>query len=118
MGVIGLDHIQLAIPVGGEDKARRFFLDLLGMKEVPKPSSLSPNGCWFTAGSVNLHIGIEADFKPALKAHPAFVVDNFDALRRALTSAGHPMKTDKPLPGVERFFTEDPFGNRIEIIQG
>ena len=117
MAVIGLDHVQLAIPVGGEDASRTFFVDLLGMKEVPKPANLSPSGCWFEGGSISLHIGVDPDFRPARKAHPAFLVRDVEQLRQNLAEAGYPIRDDKPVDGYSRFFTEDPFGNRIEIMQ-
>jgi catechol 2,3-dioxygenase-like lactoylglutathione lyase family enzyme len=117
VGVVGLDHVQLAIPEGGEDEARRFFGGLLGMTEVPKPANLSASGSWFTGGAVALHIGIDPDFRPARKAHPALLVDDLAALREALAAAGYPIREDKPVEGYARFFTEDPFGNRIELME-
>lgn len=117
MAIIGLDHIQIAIPKGGEDKARAYYGDLLRMHEVPKPENLSPSGCWFERGSVSLHIGIDPDFTPARKAHPAFLVDNLDTLRGRLEQAGHETHDDTPVEGYRRFFSFDPFGNRIEFMQ-
>lgn len=117
MAIVGLDHVQLAIPEGGEDEARRFFVDLLGMNEVPKPANLSPSGCWFTGGTMSLHLGVDPDFRPARKAHPALLVDDLDGLRIRLEDAGCVTKDDKPVAGYCRFFTEDPFGNRIELMQ-
>lgn len=117
MGVIGLDHVQIAIPAGGEDRARGFYAGLLGMTEVPKPANLSPNGCWFTGGAVALHIGVDPDFRAATKAHPAFLVDDLAGLRIRLETAGCPIREDKPVAGYARFFTEDPFGNRIELME-
>ena len=84
------DHVQLAIPEGGEDSARAFFVDLIGMREVAKPDTLSPQGCWFAAGEVALHLGVDPDFTPATKAHPAFLTSDLDALRARLESgSGH-----------------------------
>lgn len=117
MAIIGLDHVQIAIPAGGEDKARAFYGDLLGMHEVPKPANLSPSGCWFERGGVDLHVGVDPEFLPARKAHPALLVDDLAALRRRLEQAGVPTKDDKPVEGYDRFFAEDPFGNRIEFMQ-
>ena len=117
MAVTGLDHVQLAIPEGGEDAARGFFAGLLGMTEVPKPANLSRSGCWFTGGAVALHIGVDPDFRPATKAHPAFLVEDLAGLRERLAAAGHPVRDDKPVAGYARFFTEDPFGNRIELME-
>lgn len=117
MAIIGLDHIQIAIPQGGESKARAFYGDILGMHEVPKPENLSPTGCWFERGSVSLHIGVDLDFVPARKAHPALLVDNLDQLRGRLEHAGYETGDDKPVEGYERFFAFDPFGNRVEFMQ-
>ncbi len=117
MAVLGLDHIQLAIPAGGEDKARAFWSGLLGLTEVPKPPQLSPEGCWFTGGALNLHLGVDPDFRPATKAHPALLVDDLAGLRATLESAGHPARDDKPIKGYVRFFADDPFGNRLEFMQ-
>jgi catechol 2,3-dioxygenase-like lactoylglutathione lyase family enzyme len=117
MAVIGLDHVQLAIPEGGEDTARGFFAGLLGMTEVPKPANLSPSGCWFTGGALNLHLGVDPAFRPALKAHPAFLVEDLPVLRERLTAVGCVIREDKPVDGYQRFFTEDPFGNRIELME-
>ena len=117
MPVTGFDHFQLAIPEGGEEKARSFFVDLLGMEEVAKPAALSPKGCWFTAGTAALHVGIDPDFRPARKAHPALLVGDLESLRKRLEAAGMPTRDEIPLEGYRRFFTEDPFGNRIELMQ-
>jgi catechol 2,3-dioxygenase-like lactoylglutathione lyase family enzyme len=117
MAVVGIDHIQLAIPANGEDEARRFFADLLGMVEVPKPATLSASGCWFEGGSLNLHIGVDPDFRPASKAHPALLVDDLDGLRCKLEAAGVEAQDGKQIEGYKRFFANDPFGNRIEIMQ-
>jgi catechol 2,3-dioxygenase-like lactoylglutathione lyase family enzyme len=117
MAVVGIDHVQLAIPAGGEDQARGFFAGLLGMAEVPKPASLSASGCWFMGGTVQLHIGIDPDFRPAKKAHPALLVDDLAGLRERLAAAGCVIREDKPVAGYARFFTEDPFGNRIELME-
>lgn len=117
MAIVGLDHVQLAIPAGGEDQARGFYAGLLGMAEVPKPATLSASGCWFTGGAVNFHIGVDPDFHPATKAHPALLVDDLVALRERLAQAGCVTRDDKPVEGYLRFFTEDPFGNRIELME-
>ncbi|ANK12889.1 VOC family protein [Erythrobacter neustonensis] len=117
MAVVGLDHVQLAIPAGGEDRAREFYAGLLGMTEVPKPSNLSPSGCWFAGKSAMLHIGVDPDFRAAAKAHPAFLVDDLASLRSRLEADGYPIREDKPVEGYARFFTQDPFGNRIELME-
>ena len=117
MAIVGLDHVQVAIPAGGEDLARAFYGGLLGMHEVPKPDTLSSSGCWFERGGVSLHIGVDPDFVPAKKAHPAFLIDDLAALRAKLEGAGVATRDDKPVEGYARFFTEDPFGNRVELMQ-
>jgi catechol 2,3-dioxygenase-like lactoylglutathione lyase family enzyme len=117
MAILGLDHVQLAIPAGGEDKARAFFGDLLGMQEVPKPATLSASGCWFKAGALNLHLGVDPDFRPAAKAHPALLVDDLAQLRQDLEQDGVKVSDGKQIEGYRRFFIDDPFGNRIEIMQ-
>ncbi|MEM7701508.1 MAG: VOC family protein [Pseudomonadota bacterium] len=117
MALIGLDHVQLAIAEGGEDEARAFYADLLGLHEVPKPPQLSRNGCWFEGEGISLHIGVDPDFTPARKAHPAFLVDDLARLRERLEAAGITIKDEAPVEGYERFFTADPFGNRLEFMQ-
>ncbi len=118
MYIESLDHIQLAMPPGGEASARRFYGEILGLREVPKPVELAVRGgCWFEATGVGVHLGIEKDFRPATKAHPAFRVTDLEALRTRLEGAGVAVKPDSALPGVRRFYAEDPFGNRLEFIQ-
>ena len=118
--ITGYDHVQVAIPSGSEETARSFYGTLLGMTEVPKaPMLAGRGGCWFTSGSAMLHLGVEARFQPARKAHPAFVVDDLDALAARLRAAGHDcVASDGELPGVRRFHAFDPFGNRLEFQQG
>ena len=118
MSVIGLDHLQLAMPRGREDEARAFYGAILGFTEQPKPEALAGRGgCWFAAGDVRLHLGVEDNFTPARKAHPAFLVESAAMLETRLVASGYPTTRDVPLPGYERFFVSDPFGNRIEIMQ-
>lgn len=118
MSVLGLDHVQLAMPAGGEAEARAFYSGLLGLEEIPKPTALAGRGgCWFRVGPVELHLGVEAGFRPALKAHPALVVSDLAALRGRLEAGAAPLSDDAPLAGRERVFTADPFGNRIELIE-
>jgi ADP-ribose pyrophosphatase len=117
--VTGLDHVQVAAPrePGVEDRARAFYGGLFGLREIEKPSSLkSKGGVWFSLGSVELHVGIEDGFSPARKAHPALVVSDLPALERRLREVGAPVVAAEPIPGVHRFYTEDPFGNRLELI--
>ena len=117
--VLALDHVQLAMPPGGEDAARAFYDGLLGLPEVPKPAPLAVRGgCWFARGGVRIHLGAEPGFRPAEKAHPAFTIADLDGLAAALAAAGHRVDWDDELPGVRRCYTDDPFGNRIELIAG
>lgn len=112
-----IDHVQLAMPLGGEDAARRFFVDVVGMIELPKPMPLAARGgCWFKGGDVELHLGAERDFRPAKKAHPALRVRDLDALLARLAAAGVAVRWDDELPDVRRCFVDDCFGNRIELI--
>jgi Lactoylglutathione lyase and related lyases len=115
--IISYDHVQVAIPAGAEDAARAFYGGVLGMREVPKPAALAVRGgCWFVSGSAVLHLGVEEPFAPARKAHPAFLVSDVDAVRGALTAAGHEcVDGSDEIPGVRRFHTYDPFGNRLEF---
>ena len=113
-----LDHIQLAMPPGEEAKAAAFFRGLLGMQEVDKPEPLRERGgCWFVFDNTHLHIGVEPAFVPQRKAHPAFVISGLDELSERLQQAGHPIKWDTAMPDRKRFYTNDPFGNRIEFMQ-
>ena len=117
-GIRALEHIQLAMPPGREAEARAFYGGILGLPEIPKPPALAKRGgCWFERGSLKVHLGVEAAFRPARKAHPAFLVDGLPALRAALAAAGHPIAGDEPLEGYDRIFTDDPFGNRIELME-
>lgn len=114
---LGLDHVQIAIPAGGEAVARAFFVDLLGMTEIAKPPALAGRGgLWLRAGTAELHLGVEADFRPARKAHPAFGVPDIDALAARLEAAGHTPAWDAAIAGRRRFFCADPHGNRLEFI--
>ncbi len=118
MQISGLDHVQLAMPAGREDEARSFYGGLLGMTEVPKPEPLaSRGGCWFEAPGTVVHVGVEEPFTPQRKAHPAFLVSGLAQARQALQSAGAPVVNDDSVPGLHRFYTADPFGNRIEILE-
>jgi catechol 2,3-dioxygenase-like lactoylglutathione lyase family enzyme len=118
MPVQRLDHVQLAMPAGGEDQARGFYRDLLGIPEIAKPADLAGRGgCWFERGELKVHLGVEADFRPARKAHPGFIVSDLATLVARLRSAGCPLKHDKSLPDAYRVFVDDPFGNRIELME-
>jgi catechol 2,3-dioxygenase-like lactoylglutathione lyase family enzyme len=114
---LSIDHVQLAMPPGGEDVARRFYRDLLGMAEIPKPAELSKRGgCWFESGEVQVHLGIETDFRPAKKAHPALLCRDFVSCIAGLSAAGVEVNQVDDIPGVRRCHILDPFGNRIELI--
>jgi catechol 2,3-dioxygenase-like lactoylglutathione lyase family enzyme len=118
--IVGLDHVQVAAPPGCEAEARGFYGRLLGLPELEKPAALAARGgAWFACGAQQLHVGVAQDFTPAGKAHPALAVDAvtaLDVLADRLTSAGAAVHWDDELPGVRRFYTEDPWGNRIELI--
>ena len=116
-----IDHVQLAMPKGPEAEvaAEDFYSGLLGLERLPKPEPLaSRGGCWFSNGAVVLHLGVEEDFRAARKAHPALVVHDLDALAAALEAAKLEVRPDHELPGVQRCYVDDPFGNRIELIDG
>jgi catechol 2,3-dioxygenase-like lactoylglutathione lyase family enzyme len=116
--VIRLDHVQLAMPAGGEDDATAFYEGVLGIMRVPKPPHLAVRGgCWFESGDLKVHLGVDADFRPATKAHPAFIIDDLQALARKIASAGYEVVDDEPLDGYDRVYVNDPFGNRIELMQ-
>jgi catechol 2,3-dioxygenase-like lactoylglutathione lyase family enzyme len=121
MSVVGLDHVQVAAPPDCESEARRYYGELLGLTEIEKPEPLrSRGGVWFTVGPQQLHVGVTAQFSPAGKAHPAFSVaaGEIEALADRLASSGADVLWDDTLPGVRRFFSEDPWGNRIELVAG
>jgi catechol 2,3-dioxygenase-like lactoylglutathione lyase family enzyme len=116
---VGLDHVQVAAPPGSEDDARRFYGGLLGMAELPKPPALrGRGGVWFACGAHQLHVGIAEPFAPAAKAHPAFAVRavDLDRLAERLAEAGCTVQWDAAIPGTRRFYTADPWGNRIELV--
>jgi catechol 2,3-dioxygenase-like lactoylglutathione lyase family enzyme len=120
MGIVGLDHVQVAAPRGCEAEARRFYGSLLGLEELQKPESLrGRGGVWFRCGHQQLHIGVEEGFVPARKAHPAISVDGgeLDLIAKRLLDAGEQVVWDGALAGVRRFYSQDPWGNRIELIE-
>ena len=118
MTIIGIDHVQLAMPHGGEDQARRFYAGVLGMRELEKPAHLAVSGgCWFAGGTAHIHLGVEEGHRPSRKAHPALLVSNLSALAQRLEMAGVPFTAGKPLAGYIRGDTTDPFGNRIELME-
>jgi len=117
--LLGLDHVQVAAPAGSEDAARRFYGDLLGMPELMKPTALQARGgVWFACGAHQLHVGIAEPFAPAAKAHPALALAaaDLDRLAERLAEAGRPVQWDDSIPGTRRFYTADPWGNRLELV--
>ena len=113
-----IDHVQIAIPPGGEDAARPFYRDLLGLTEVPKTGvQAARGGCWFEAGDIKVHLGIEEPFRANRKAHVAFLVDDVSAIAEHAAAAGYETKSDAELEGHERVFIYDPFGNRLEFLK-
>jgi catechol 2,3-dioxygenase-like lactoylglutathione lyase family enzyme len=118
MDILALDHVQIAMPPGREAEARAFYHGLLGIPEAPKPAHLAVRGgCWFERGALKLHLGVEAGFVPARKAHPAFIVRDLPVLVARLAAAGHAASEDQPLDGYDRVYVDDPFGNRLELMQ-
>lgn len=118
MSLITIDHVQLAMPAAREDEARAFYEGLLGIPERPKPRHLAARGgCWFEDIDLKIHLGVEADFRPAKKAHPALIVDGLASLVARLRDAGCEVVDDQPLDGYERVYVSDPFGNRIELME-
>jgi catechol 2,3-dioxygenase-like lactoylglutathione lyase family enzyme len=119
IGVLGIDHVQLAMPTGGEAAARRFYGQVLGLREVPKPDELvRRGGCWFVGpGGFAIHLGVDQRFMAAKKAHPCLIVVDIEAARRAVTAAGARIAGDDSDLLVRRFYVEDPFGNRIELVE-
>lgn len=114
-----LHHVQLAMPEGRAPEARAFYGDLLGLDEEEKPAGLAEaGGVWFRRGELRVHLGVESAFRPARKAHPALLVRNLDALAARLERAGLELRRDDRVPGVRRFFIDDPFGSRIELMEG
>jgi catechol 2,3-dioxygenase-like lactoylglutathione lyase family enzyme len=117
--VLGLDHVQLTAPAGCEEEARRFYGDLLGLEELDKPAALrARGGAWFACGPQQLHVGVETEFRPARKAHPALAVAAaaLDGLAGRLAAAGTEVTWDHALPGVRRCYVADPWGNRLELV--
>jgi catechol 2,3-dioxygenase-like lactoylglutathione lyase family enzyme len=118
MWIERLDHVQLAMPAGGEELARAFYTGSLGIPEVPKPAHLARRGgCWFERGPLKIHLGVEKDFRPATKAHPALIVADLPALIKRLSDNGYHVVEDQPLEGYDRRYVDDPFGNRIELME-
>jgi catechol 2,3-dioxygenase-like lactoylglutathione lyase family enzyme len=118
MAILTLDHVLLTMPPGSEDRAIGFYCGVLGFRRVPKPEPMrAAGGAWFRTGSVELHLGADADFIPARRGHPAFLVDGLDDLAKDCEAAGHAVTWDERYPGFRRFYAHDPFGNRLEFLQ-
>ena len=118
MPIIGIDHVQLAMPTGREEAAREFYGRLLGIPEVVKPPELRKRGgAWFEKGDVRIHLGVDPEFRPARKAHPGLRVRDLSALVATLRDAGYEVAEEEALSGVRRVFVADPFGNRLELIE-
>ena len=118
LSLLRIDHLLIAAPEGCEAAAREFYGGILGMAEIEKPERLrTRGGCWFQCGEHQLHIGVDKDFRPAKKAHPAFAVEKLDALREKLHRHNYRVIDDQNLPGARRFYSEDPWGNRLEFLE-
>jgi catechol 2,3-dioxygenase-like lactoylglutathione lyase family enzyme len=116
--IVALDHVQLAMPAGRENEARGFYTALLGLPEAPKPPHLAARGgAWFESAHVKLHVGVDPEFRPARKAHVGLLVEGLSALVAVLHGAGYQTREDEPLEGYERVYVDDPFGNRIELME-
>jgi catechol 2,3-dioxygenase-like lactoylglutathione lyase family enzyme len=118
MAIVGFDHVQVAMPKGGEDRARAFYCEVLELPERPKPPELvARGGCWFETDSVKIHLGVEQDFRPSAKAHPGLIVTDLDGLLRRCREKGFHADEPELLEGNRRAFVRDPFGNRIELME-
>jgi catechol 2,3-dioxygenase-like lactoylglutathione lyase family enzyme len=118
MSATAIHHVQLAMPRGEEDRGRAFYGSLLGLAEIPKPATLNERGgLWFRIGTLELHLGVEDEFRAAKKAHPGLLIDDLAALVTRLEAAGHTTRPDHLLEGYDRAYVDDPFGNRIELLQ-
>lgn len=117
MMIESIDHIQLAMPAGGEDAARAFYVEILGLPEIRKPPDLAARGgCWFERPPLRVHLGVDPQFVAARKAHPAFIVRDLPKLIEALRRNGYQVSSEEKLEGAQRVYTHDPFGNRIELM--
>ncbi len=118
MPVVGVDHVQLAMPAGREAEARAFYAGVLGIPELAKPAALAARGgVWFESGALKIHLGVDPDFRPARKAHPGLLVRGLDAMIEDLRRAGYRVVSDEPLAGFLRVYVDDPFGNRLELME-
>ena len=113
-----IHHVQIACPAGSEDGLRGFYGSVLGLAEIEKPPVLARRGgCWFRGHGIELHLGVEADFRAARKAHPGLLVQDIDDWAARLRAAGYPVTFDSDFPGMRRFYSEDPHGNRLEFLE-
>ncbi|HEX4049441.1 MAG TPA: hypothetical protein VHY19_00985 [Steroidobacteraceae bacterium] len=118
MPVVGIDHVQLAMPAGQEEQARRFYGEVLGLPEKPKPADMAGRGgCWFETERVKIHLGVDKNFRAATKAHPGLLVSDLRAILECCGSQGPAGIDETSLPGCRRAFVNDPFGNRLELIE-
>ena len=118
MRILRLDHVQLAMPAGGDESATAFYEGLLGIPRVAKPPHLEVRGgCWFEDGDLKIHLGVDDDFRSARKAHPGLIVDDLAALVVRLAEGGVAVGLDQPLEGFDRVYVDDPFGNRLELME-
>lgn len=118
MKITRLDHVQVAMPPGGEEKAREFYGRILNLREIEKPAQLqAKGGCWFAGAGLELHLGVQVDFVAATKAHPGLRVADLDATRDHLQAAGVSIVADQSGVALRRFYVNDPFGNRLEFMQ-
>jgi catechol 2,3-dioxygenase-like lactoylglutathione lyase family enzyme len=118
MTIIGIDHVQLAMPEGQEEQARRFYRDVLGVTERQKPADMAKRGgCWFENDRVKIHLGVEKNFRAAVKAHPGLLVDDLAAVSERCRNGGYEIQQGPAIEGFDRIFVSDPFGNRIELLQ-
>jgi catechol 2,3-dioxygenase-like lactoylglutathione lyase family enzyme len=116
--LVGLHHVQLAMPPDEEEEAIAFYEGVLGLEQIPKPPELSPRGgVWFRSGDLEVHLGIEEGFHPAMKAHPAFLVEDLERVRARVEMSGFKAIDSVPIPGHRRVYVRDPFGNRLELIE-
>lgn len=117
-GVAVIHHVQLACPAGSEDASRAFYCGVLGLAEIAKPPALAARGgCWFAGQGIELHLGVEEDFRPARKAHPGLLVTGIGGYADRLAAAGYPVRFDGGFPGMRRFYSQDPHGNRLEFLE-
>ncbi len=119
--MVGIDHVQLAMPPGSEaeSRAEAFYSALLGLPRVPKPPELAVRGgCWFELGPAKVHLGVEEEFRPARKAHPGLLVSDVERLCRRLDASGYATRRTEDVPGRPQWYVDDPFGNRIELLPG